>query len=475
MDRLPIRIRLAAAFSVGLLVVLALAGTFVYLRVGDELNRALDAGLTARMDDVTTLVQSAGPGQIDLGGVRVGEGESSFTQLLTPTGGVVESTLPANDQVLTGEQLDAARVREVRVDGLRVEGIEGESRVTALPLESGPRTLIAVVGATTSDRAEALSGIASAFAVGAPFALVLAAGVGYLLARRSLAPVEDMRARAQEITFEGAVERLPTPAARDELRTLAETLNAMLERIETALQRERAFVSDASHELRTPLAILKSEIDLVRRTGGTKQELEASLDSAAEEVDQLVRLAEDLLVIARADQGRLPVKRDSVEIRPLLERVRSRHVESTKRQRAEIVVEADAVGRFGVDPLRIEQALDNLLDNALRHGAGTVRLSAERSLQGELVLTVSDQGPGFPPGFEAEAFERFTQGSGARSNSGAGLGLAIVRAIATAHGGLASIAQGSSTGTVVRMVLPAHSGGGRALSGVRPLAHVRNV
>lgn len=455
MSRLPIRLRLAVAFSVGSLMVLALAGTFVYVRVGDELDRALDDSLTAHVESVETLVESAGPAGIDLGGVRVGEGESSFTQLLTPTGGVVESTLPANSQVLSRELLDAAHNQEVRVDGVRVDGVEGESRVIALPLRSESRALIAVVGVTTSDRAEALSGIVNAFTLGAPFALLLATGVGYLLAKRSLAPVEDMRARAEEITFDGAVERLPTPAARDELRTLAETLNAMLERIELVVQRERIFVSDASHELRTPLAILKSEIELVRRTGGSKEELEAALDSASEEVDQLVRLAEDLLVIARADQGRLPIRRERLEIKAFLERVRSRHLESAATAQSEIRLDADSVGRFQMDPVRIEQALGNLLDNALRHGAGEIRMRAERTQESDLVLSVSDEGPGFPPGFEAVAFERFRQAGGARQDSGTGLGLSIVRAIAVAHGGTATIAANTREGATVRLVLPA--------------------
>ena len=454
MDRLPIRVRLAASFSAGLLVVLALVGTFVYLRVGDELDRALDASLAARVDDVSTLVESAGPGQINLGGVREGEGESTFTQLLTPTGRVIESTLPVSSNVLTREQLRAAGVSEVRIEGTRVDGIEGESRVIGVPLEGDDRTLVALVGATTSDREEALSGIANALAVGTPFALLLASGFGYLLAKRSLAPVDDMRLRAEEITLEGAMERLPTPAARDELRTLAETLNAMLGRIEAVLQRERAFVSDASHELRTPLAILKSEIELVRRTGGSKEQLEAALDSAAEEVDQLVSLAEDLLVIARADQGRLPIRLEAVEIESLLTRVRSRYLDSAGGARAEITVEADAAGSFEIDPLRVEQALGNLLDNALRHGSGRVGLHAERTVQGELVLSVSDEGPGFPPEFENVAFERFSQASGARRDSGAGLGLSIVMAIAVAHGGTAAIATGERGGTTVRMVLP---------------------
>ena len=454
MDRLPIRVRLAASFSAGLLVVLALVGTFVYLRVGDELDRALDASLAARVDDVSTLVESAGPGQINLGGVREGEGESTFTQLLTPTGRVIESTLPVSSNVLTREQLRAAGVSEVRIEGTRVDGIEGESRVIGLPVEGDGRTLVAIVGATTSDRAEALNGIVGAFALGAPFALLLASGVGYLLGGRSLAPVEEMRTRAQGITFQGTGERLPVPAANDELQRLAETLNAMLDRVEAALQRERVFVADASHELRTPLAILKSEIELVRRTGGSKEELEAALDSAAEEVDQLVRLAEDLLVIARGDQGRLPIRREAVEVRALLERVQTRYFDAAARAGSELALDAEGVGSFQLDPLRIEQAFGNLVDNALSHGGGTIWLRASRSDRDELVLSVSDEGAGFPPAFESQAFERFTQASGGRSNAGAGLGLAIVRAIALAHGGTATIAQTSATGTVMTLVLP---------------------
>jgi len=455
--KLPIRIRLAVAFSIGLLLVLSLAATFVYLRVEDELNRALDASLAARGDDVGTLAEGSGTGEIDLGGVRSGEGESTFTQVLSPGGRVVQSTLAATERVLNREQIERARAAEISVDGLRVLGIEGESRVLAFPLDTGRGKAIAVVGATTSDREEALEGILGAFALGAPFALLLASGVGYLLGGRSLAPVEAMRIRAQGITFQGAGERLPMPVANDELQRLAETLNAMLDRVEAALLRERVFVADASHELRTPLAVLKSEIELVRRTGGSKEELEAALDSAAEEVDQLVRLAEDLLVIARADQGRLPIRRENVDVRGLLERVQSRYAESATRSRTEVAVDAGAAANFDLDPLRIEQALGNLIDNALRHGGGRVRMHSERSNEGDLVLSVSDSGPGFPPAFEDVAFERFSQASGARRDSGAGLGLSIVRAIALAHGGTADIKKDEPGWTTIRMVVPSAS------------------
>ena len=307
--------------------------------------------------------------------------------------------------------------------------------------------------ATTRDRAEALSGISRAFALGAPLALLVASGIGYLLGARALAPVEAMRSRARQITFDEGGERLPVPVAEDELHNLADTLNEMLDRVDEALRRERVFVADASHELRTPLAILKSEIELVRRTGGSQEELEEALDSAAEEVDHLVQLAEDLLVIARADQGRLPIRREPVDIAALADRVRRRFEAAAERDGRQLVFEDDG-GEYPIDRLRIEQALSNLVDNALRHGGGTVKLNARAGPDQGLELSVSDEGPGIPETFRAEAFERFTQADGGRSETNAGLGLAIVRAVARAHGGEATIAPDAGNGAVVRVSIP---------------------
>ncbi len=148
--------------------------------------------------------------------------------------------------------------------------LDGPFRTEAFPVEGTAGMRIAVVGVTIGDREEALDGVLRAFAVGGPFALLLASLIGYGLGGRALAPVEAMRSRAREITLDRAGERLPRPAARDELPRLADTLNEMLDRVEGSLQRERVFVADASHELRTPLAILKSEIELALRTGGPR-------------------------------------------------------------------------------------------------------------------------------------------------------------------------------------------------------------
>jgi signal transduction histidine kinase len=227
----------------------------------------------------------------------------------------------------------------------------------------------------------------------------------------------------------------------------------MLDRIEASLQRQRVFVADASHELRTPLAALRAELELADRSGRTPEELRAAVRSASEEVDRLSRLAEDLLVVARFDQGRLPIARERVDVGAVLGRVGGRFGRRASDGGREIVVDAPVRLEAEIDVLRIEQALGNLIDNALRHGAGDVRLSARRD-DGSVLLEVSDDGPGFPEGFEGEAFERFTRADDGRTGGGAGLGLAIVEAIATAHGGRVSVAASGTPATVLRIAVP---------------------
>lgn len=452
MSRLSIRARLTAAFAGALLLVLTLAGLFVYARVSSELTAALDGGLRSRADDLAALVASARRGEPRLSGSRRVESEEGFSQILRPDGAIVASTLPSAGAAIDPEQARRAAAEPVLVDGVAVAGVEGQARLLAAPASSPAGRYVVVAGASTDDREEALAGIANAFLIGAPLALALASGLGYLLAKRSLAPVESMRERAARITLERSGERLPLPAARDELGRLGATLNAMLDRIEEALERERVFVADASHELRTPLAVLRAELELAERPGRTPDELRAALASARDEVDRLTQLAADLLVIARSDRGRLALRRERVDIGALLARVRERFEGRARESGREIVVEAGAGLEAELDPLRIEQALGNLIDNALRHGLGEVRVSARRE-DGVLVLDVLDRGRGFPPGFESRAFERFSRADGGRAGGGAGLGLAIVEAIARAHGGRASI----DGRTVVRIALPAEA------------------
>jgi two-component system, OmpR family, sensor kinase len=291
----------------------------------------------------------------------------------------------------------------------------------------------------------------AAFLIGGPVALLLAALGGYLLAGAALRPIESMRRRAAEISTTSLDERLPVPAAQDEVAKLGETLNAMLARLEDGLERERRFLSDASHELRTPLARLKTELGLASKPGRPEGELREAIASAAGQVDRLARIADDLLLLARAEQGELRLKTEEVDLTDVLEGVADRF----RGQRA-VAVEAGQPVVMSADRLRLEQALTNLVDNALRHGRGAVSLSAS-SVNGRVELHVKDQGEGFERDFLPRAFERFTRPGTAREGAGSGLGLAIVETIARAHRGTARAANLPGGGADVWMSLPLRS------------------
>ncbi|MEA2244234.1 MAG: hypothetical protein QOD24_3790, partial [Solirubrobacteraceae bacterium] len=232
--------------------------------------------------------------------------------------------------------------------------------------------------------------------------------------------------------------RLPLPNAEDEIHRLGVTLNLMLERIETARGRERAFVSDASHELRTPLAILKAEVEVALRTDNPPEALRAALRVAGEEADRLTQLADDLLLVARSDAGRIDLEFQPVAAAELLEHVARRFSIRARERDRELVVESQAGLSVAADGQRLEQALSNLVDNAFRHGVGTITLRADAA-NGSVELHVIDGGPGFPAEFVPHAFERFSRADNGRTGGGSGLGLSIVELIATAHGGRAGV------------------------------------
>jgi two-component system, OmpR family, sensor kinase len=300
------------------------------------------------------------------------------------------------------------------------------------------------------ERDETLASLLGLLLVGGPLALAAATFAGWLLAGAALRPVEAMRRRAAEISADTTGERLPVPAANDEIHRLGTTLNEMLDRLDAGLLRERRFVADASHELRTPLALLRTELELALRRPRTPEEQRDALLSAAEEVARLVRLAEGLLLLATSEEA--PLQREPVTARELLERVAARHG----------VELGEAAGELDADSVRLESALGSLVENALRHGGPPVRLDAARDGD-RVALRVTDSGPGFPPGFLEHAFDRFARADSARTEPGAGLGLAIAAAVARAHGGEATARNLPGGGAEVALILPVASlgSGGR--------------
>jgi heavy metal sensor kinase len=427
--RLPIRLRVTLAFAAAMAIVLAATGVFLYLRLGSALDGTIDQSLRARATDVGALVRR---------GDSLGKEGDGITQVLDPRGAVLAATPGLGRPLLTTEEISRASREAVTIER-SVPNSDEAARILATPLDTqrGPR--IVVVGASLEQRGDALENLFVALLIGGPLALLLASLAGYGLAAAALRPVESMRREAEAVSAAEPGRRLPLPPARDEISRLGETLNVMLGRLESALARERRFVSDASHELRTPLSALRTELELALRRERTPEELEAALRSAAEETDRLSQLAEDLLVLARADGGKLPVRLEQVSAREVLDGVRERYARRVADVQRAIELRVEDGLSVSVDRLRVEQALGNLVENALRHGGGTILLEA-RSVDGRVELHVQDEGAGFAPDFIADAFEPFSRGDPARSSHGAGLGLAIVEVIARAHGGTAHVA-----------------------------------
>jgi two-component system, OmpR family, sensor kinase len=391
----PLRIRLTLVFSLAMALLLAGVGWFTYARIATDLSRALDQQLRGRAQDLSALVRHGGSLRATDG--RLVERGESFAQLVTADGRVVDATPPLGRRSLLGAgELERAGAGELFANRPSVPGLDEPARILAVPVTGH----VLITGVTRENRAETLSSVRDAFLIGGPIALLLAALAGYVLAGAALRPFE------------------------------------------AGVQRERRFLADASHQLRTPLSLLTTELELALRRARSPEELREALASAAESTARLSRLADGLLVLAGAGDGRLPLKAEEVDVADLARGVASRH---------DIQVEAEPLVVRG-DPLRLEQALTNMVDNALRWGGGDVTVTAEQR-DGHVELHVLDRGSGFPPEFLAHAFERFSRAEPA-SPDGSGLGLAIVETIARAHGGEARAENRPGGGADVWLALP---------------------
>jgi two-component system, OmpR family, sensor kinase len=447
--RLPIRLKLTLAFTGVMAVLLAAAGLFLYLRLSAQLDHTLAQSLRSRSGDVSALVQQADTGLRDATRTNAGEVGAAPAQILDSSGRVFDATPGLQKRpLLTAAELRSAKAGSSFFDRAHGAGASEPVRLLATPVHAQGRSLVAVVGASLEDRNQALANLGALLLIGGPVALLLAALAGYGLATAALRPVESMRARAADISTDDLDRRLPLSPSRDELHRLGATLNAMLARLEAGLARERAFVADASHELRTPLAMLRTELELIGRDRPQGEQLNAAVDSAIEETGRLGRLTEDLLVLARADQDRIPIEPETVRVADLLSAVGRRYAGLEIDRRAAVT---DL--QVHADRTRLEQALTNMVDNALHYGGAPIRLTAlER--HGFVELHVTDAGPGFAPEFLPRAFERFTRADASRTTHGTGLGLAIVQAIAHAHGGSAQAANLAGGGADVWVAIP---------------------
>jgi signal transduction histidine kinase len=320
-----------------------------------------------------------------------------------------------------------------------------------VPADGHQTVLSAAVYTQVSDSMTALG---RDLLVGTPLLLLLLAGTTWLVVGSTLRPIAALRRGAQVVTATGQARDLPVPEARDEVRTLAITLNDMLTRLDAAQRRQRSLVSDTAHELRSPIASIRAQLEVALDHPDQQDWNQTGRDVLADTL-RLASLAEDLLVLARLDeyQPRAAAGKP-VDLAALAaeeaERSAGGRVPVTARAAGPCVVTGEVEG--------LRRMLRNLIENALRYGKSGVEVVTLREA-GEAVLTVSDDGPGIPAADRERAFDRFVRLDDARSRDetgtgGAGLGLAIVRAIARTHGGTAHL-EAASPGLRAVVRLPA--------------------
>lgn len=481
--RLPVRWRLTLWFSTLLAVtLLLLAGTVFF-----ELRARLYAEFDDQLQDQVALtlasvdVQNGGPvfnetvvhtgdffrrlfdttGRIgadnsaSFGGVPLDpaavaaalEGKTTYTSLTT-LGAPAEPSDPADQ----GDQRDPPH------EALRV--------ITA-PVRGGPDN--AIVGALQlgSDRDDVdgpLAQLLVVLAMVSPLALVAAAAGGYLLAGRALAPVAAITDLAARIGARDLHARLQLDLPDDELGRLVSTFNAMLNRIEEAFARQRQFTADAAHELRTPLSLMRAQVDLALARPRSTVAYREALRGLDRDLGRLTGLVSSLLVLARTESGQLVPERSEFDLRETIEAINEQYAPLARE--AGVVLHADTgPARIEADEDLLVQVLVNLVDNAITHTppAGSVTVGCHTA--GSLVhLWVSDTGCGIPAADQARVFDRFyrVDVSRARANGGAGLGLAICKAIVEAHHGTLTLSSQVGEGTRVALALPRQNGVPRA-------------
>jgi heavy metal sensor kinase len=459
--RLPIRARMTAWYVVLLAAIIAAVGAFLVLQLRSDLTAAIDGTLRPAAAQIADGYRAEGPPEAVDVAHSVLTGERPAAQILDPAGGVAVSF---GDPVARTPMLTRADAVAVLRDGelTRTVALGHERqrfRLVARPTARHGRRQVAVAVESLATVDRSVRRVLVLLLVAGPAALLATALGGWWLARRALRPIDRLTARAAAIDLDRIEERLVVPSTGDEVAHLASTLNAMLDRIGHGVAEQHRLVADASHELRTPLAAMRSEIDVSLRADDLPPVARRVLESAREEVDRMTRTVDDLLVLASLDEGRLELLVEPLDLHDVAARAVASLEALARTRGVALSVEGQAAMAVG-DADRLGHAVRNLVENAIKFSPerGQVVVSTWAA-DGEVGVTVRDQGPGVAPEVRERIFDRFFRAdpSRTRSTGGGGLGLAISREIAMAHAGRVWVDDAGARGSAFSLALAGRS------------------
>ena len=433
-----------AAMAVGL----ALAGgsALFVLLLQWNLRGAVDAALVQQAQNLAEAAHQEGAAGLDL---RHRVGDSNVIQLLSASGTVLTASSELDGQA----GLSSARPSpgSYVMFTTHLSGADEPYRLIALGLtDPNGQALVLLVGQSNEPVATSTSTVTRLLLVGAPALVLLVAALTYWLSGRALRPVEAMRRQVADIDARSLGLRVPLPAAHDEVRALAHTMNRMLERLESAAGAQRRFVSDASHELKSPLAALRASVE-VSQAYPDRSDWPATGEVVLQEALRLERLVADLLLLTRADERGLQLRRDEVDLDDIVTAEAARLRSTTA---LEVLIQLKPVRVIG-DRDGLQRAVRNLVDNASQHARSSVSLTLT-VIEQHARIDITDDGPGVPLAERQRVFERFVRldESRARAAGGTGLGLSIVAQIAAAHDGDIAVMDSPTGGFLVRLSLP---------------------
>lgn len=436
-----IKARLVRNVALAMLLVLVGTSGFVFWRVQHALDKQVHRDLRSYHDVVTSAVRT----QTDVPSQTPGQYYQVFNNRNQIMFG---SKKPPIESLLDQKSLLKAQAgASVTVDrGTFLPPGRYSIRVEASTVTTPQGSVVVATAISRKPRDEALRELLGQLALADVLVLLAASYVGYRTATGALNPVERYR-RAAAAAGETAGAQLPVATDRDdELTRLGHTFNDLLARIEAEAAREHRYIADAAHELRTPLALLKAEVELALHKPRSADYARQTLVAVATEVDRMAALANALLDLEELESG-VQTSESDVDVTTLLTTMVDRYRSSFAVEHRKLEI-SSTVTTFRLSAPWIDAALSNLVANALRYGRGTVTLSATDDDQ-HLCITVTDEGDGFPETFIDNAFDRFTRADQTRTSKGSGLGLALVKAVAEAHGGTAAIDQVDNLSRVV--------------------------
>lgn len=459
--RVPVRWRLTAWYALFLAGALLAFGAVIYVGLRYNLYEALDEQVEDQAALVLSTIQARADGLLlvpsDTGDL---EGDESFVRLLSAEGDVIADTsdrlggVPRDAGVIAAAMAGETFLTSTEADGHTVRV------VTAPVVVEGAVRGVLQVGLSREEADEALRSLVYLLLATGPLALAAAAGGGYLLAGRAMAPVGEITRLAGSIGAGDLHARLDLDLPDDELGRLAATFDAMLGRIEDAFERQRRFTGDAAHELRTPLSLLRSQVDLALLQPRAAGEYRAALHNFQGDLDRLTGLVGTLLTLARADAGQLALSPAPFDLAATVELVAEQFAPHAAEAGVTLRQETGPCPLVADEDLLV-QVLVNLVANALAHtpAGGSVTLGCRRDGD-DVRLWVADTGIGIPAAHQARVFDRFYRVDAARSRAqgGAGLGLSISRTIVAAHGGWIGLTSAQGQGTIVEVVVPADRG-----------------